>query len=43
VNAEKEAGYHEVHWQANDIASGIYFYRLKAGTFVETHKLLLLR
>ena len=43
VNEEKEAGYHEVHWQANDIASGVYFYRLKAGAFVEKKKLILLR
>ncbi|MCI0555705.1 MAG: FG-GAP-like repeat-containing protein, partial [Anaerolineae bacterium] len=43
VNEEKEAGYHEVDWQANDIASGVYFYRLKAGSFVETKKLILLR
>jgi hypothetical protein len=43
MNEEQEAGYHEVHWEANDTASGVYFYRLKAGSFSETKKLILLR
>jgi len=43
VDEGKDAGYHEVHWQANNIASGVYFYRLRAGSFSETKKLILLR
>jgi hypothetical protein len=43
MNGEQEAGYHEVQFNATDLSSGIYFYRLQAGTFVETKRLLLLR
>ncbi len=37
------AGEHAVRWQANSIASGVYAYELKAGGFVETKKMILLR
>jgi len=37
------AGEHAVLWQANSIASGVYAYELKAGGFVETKKMILLR
>jgi Secretion system C-terminal sorting domain len=43
VNGEVEAGYHEVHFDASRRSSGVYFYRLTAGNFVQTRKLLLLR
>jgi len=42
-NAEQEAGYHEVQFDASGLASGVYFYRMQAGDFVATKRLLLLR
>ena len=43
-----EAGPHDVTWDGKDnagrgIASGVYFYRLQAGEFTETRKMVLLR
>jgi hypothetical protein len=38
-----EAGEHTVQWDATGFASGIYFYRLTAGNFSSTRKLVLMR
>ena len=43
VNSEMEAGYHEVRFDASRLSSGVYFYRLEAGDFVQTRTLLLLK
>jgi photosystem II stability/assembly factor-like uncharacterized protein len=43
VNEVKEPGRHEVVWNAQGMASGMYLYRLQAGGFVQTRKMLLLR
>jgi len=43
VDAEKEAGYHSSVLEGQGLASGLYFYRLQAGDFVETRKLIILR
>ena len=40
---EEEAGFHEVKFEANGLSSGVYFYRMQAGDFVQTRKLLLIR
>jgi hypothetical protein len=43
VNGEQEAGLHEVKFEAINLASGVYLYRLEAGKFVQTRKLTLIR
>ena len=43
VNGEMEAGYHSVEFDAPGLSTGVYFYRMKAGDFTETRRLLLLR
>lgn len=37
------AGNHEVSWDASNVASGIYFYRIQAGDFIQTRKMVLLK
>ena len=43
VNEQKSAGTYTQKWNAANMSSGIYFYRLQAGTFTETKKLILLK
>ena len=43
VDGNMPAGEHTVLWNASNFASGIYFYRLQAGDFVQTRKMVLLK
>jgi len=43
VNEQKEPGYYEVEFNATQFSSGVYFYRLQAGDFVQTKKMILMR
>ncbi len=43
VNGVKSAGYYQVMFDGSNLPSGVYFYRLQAGTFSETKKLILMK
>jgi hypothetical protein len=43
VNERRDAGVHEVKYDAAGLSSGMYLYRLQAGDFVQTRKLILSR
>lgn len=43
VNEEKTAGYYEVEWDASQMRSGVYFYRMEAGSFNQIKKMTLIR
>lgn len=43
VNKEKSAGYYEANWNAKNLATGIYFYTIKAEKFTDTKKMLLIK
>jgi hypothetical protein len=43
VNETKEPGVYEVEFSANEFPSGIYFYKIQAGSFVDTKKMILLK
>jgi hypothetical protein len=43
LNEEKDAGDHEINFNAHKLMSGVYFYELRAGDFVKTKKMLLIK
>ncbi|MFC2103243.1 C25 family cysteine peptidase [Bacteroidota bacterium] len=43
INENLKPGYYKHEWNASQFASGVYFYRIVAGTFVETKKLMILK
>ena len=43
INDNMPAGYHDTSWDASDFSSGIYFYRLQAGDFVDTKKMVFMK
>ena len=43
VDEEQSAGTYEVKWNAEKLPSGIYFSQIKAGNFIKTKKMLLLK
>jgi subtilisin family serine protease len=43
INQEMNAGYHQIEFNASTLASGVYLYIIKAGDFVETKKMVLMK
>lgn len=43
VNDVQDAGYYKVNFNANDLASGIYFYKIQAGRFSQTKRMVLVK
>ncbi|MBE0572405.1 MAG: T9SS type A sorting domain-containing protein [Ignavibacteriaceae bacterium] len=41
LNEQKEAGTHTIVFNASDLSSGVYFYKIQAGNYAETRKLIL--
>lgn len=43
VNEEKPSGSYEQQFDASNLASGVYIYQLKAGVYLETNKMILIK
>ncbi len=49
INKELEAGYHEINFdashfeQSREMPSGVYYYRIQSGDFIQTKKMILLK
>jgi len=43
VDEEKPAGSYEVEFNASKLSSGVYFYKIQAGSYVETKKMILIK
>jgi hypothetical protein len=43
VNEEKVAGNYSVEFNATSLPSGVYFYRIQAGDFIQTKKMVLMK
>ena len=43
VNEEKPVGTYELNWNAANLPSGVYFYRIQAGKFVDIKRMMLLK
>ncbi|OYV85950.1 MAG: hypothetical protein B7Z63_04735 [Ignavibacteriae bacterium 37-53-5] len=43
VEARQNAGYHQITFNASKLSSGVYFYRITAGTFTDVKKLVLVK
>ena len=42
-DAIQPAGYHKLTWNAEGLSSGVYFYKIQAGDFIDTKKMMLIK
>ncbi|MBK8553323.1 MAG: hypothetical protein IPL53_20585 [Ignavibacteria bacterium] len=43
VNEVKEAGRYEIKFDGSNLSSGVYFYKLEAGSFISTRRMVLIK
>jgi len=43
LDEDHEAGFYKLDLDADDLSSGVYFYRMQAGSYIETKKLVLMK
>jgi hypothetical protein len=43
VDSKQQAGYRSIIWDASEVSSGLYFYKLTAGDFSETKRMMLVK
>ena len=43
VSETQEAGFNSVIWNVSNVSSGMYFYQIKAGDFIQTKKMIMLK
>ena len=43
ISASQPVGTYQVTWDASELPSGVYFYRLQSGNFVQTRRMLLIK
>jgi hypothetical protein len=43
VSEKQQAGFYKVEWDASRFASGVYYYKITAGNFVDVKKMILIR
>jgi hypothetical protein len=43
VHKEMPAGSHRINWKAQDLPSGVYFYKITVGSYSKTNKMVLLK
>lgn len=43
IDEKQNTGVHEIQFDAGALASGVYFYRIEAGTFIQTRNMVVLK
>jgi len=43
LSETQEVGYKSIQWDASNVPSGMYFYQIRAGEFVQTRKMAVLK